>query len=112
MPYKFETEKKTVGRENNKNRKLDDSDKELIKSLYKDGDTSQRKLARDFGVSRRLISFILDPKKLEQNRDSVKARGGSKIYYDKDKHSKAMKKHRDYKKELDSQGKLIEKEML
>ena len=109
MPYKFDTDKKKVGTKNNKNRKLDDSDRQLIRSLYKDGgaDSSQRKLAVSFGVSRRLIQFILDPNKQVESRIRLLERGGSKIYYDKAKHKDAMKRHRDYKKELDKEGKLI-----
>lgn len=61
---------------------------------------SQRKLAALYGVSRRTIQFILDPEKLKRNKEVRKLRGGSNIYYDKEKHTKAMKIHRDYKKEL------------
>ena len=61
---------------------------------------SQRKLAKAYGVSRRLITFILDPEKAKKNRETRQAKGGSKFYYNKEKHTKATKKHRDYKKEL------------
>lgn len=61
---------------------------------------SQRKLAAAYGVSRRLITFILDPDKAKRNKETYKARGGSAHYYDREKHNKAMKIHRDYKKEL------------
>ena len=46
-------------------RKLTNEDKEVIRNL-KD-EYSQRQLAAKFGVSRRTIQFILDPKKLEAN---------------------------------------------
>ena len=53
-----------------------------------------------FHVSRRLIIFIIDPEKLKHNLDARRANGGSKIYYNKDVHTKAIKEHRDYKKKL------------
>lgn len=46
-------------------RKLTEDDKARIRNLKED--YSQRQLAAMFGVSRRTIQFILDPKKLEQN---------------------------------------------
>lgn len=61
---------------------------------------SQRKLAKLYGVSRRTIQFILDPEKLKRNKEARELLGGSKAYYDKEKHTKAMKVHRDYKREL------------
>ncbi len=65
---------------------------------------SQRKLAQDYGVSRRLIQFILDPEKLEENKKRREERGGSKIYYDKDKHKESMRIHRKRKTDLFNEG--------
>lgn len=106
MPYKFETDKLTIKKEDDKRVKLDDSSKRLIIELYKTGEYSQRKLAQQFGVSRRLVTFILDPSKLAKNIENRKARGGNKQYYDKDKNTNAMKKHRQYKRRLYKEGKL------
>ena len=78
--------------------KLTAEDKEVIHANK--GGLSQRKLAALYGVSRRTIQFILDPEKLEQNKQRRAERGGSKVYYDKDKHAISMKEHRNYKKEL------------
>lgn len=61
---------------------------------------SQRKLAAEYGVSRRTIQFILDPEKHKQNLLRRKERGGTMVYYDKKKNSAAIKKHRAYKKQL------------
>jgi transposase-like protein len=81
--------------------KLTPEDKLEIQSLYKSGGYSQRDLARLFNVSRRSIVFAIYPERRVANYENKIARGGhSKLYYDKDKHSKAMKKHREYKKEL------------
>ena len=100
MPYKYETTKQLIKQEDDRRRKLDDSDKRLIVSLYKLGDTSQRKLARDFGVSRRLVQFILDPAKQRANYQARQLAGGSAQYYDKDKNTEAMRTHRAYKQTL------------
>ena len=108
MPYKFITDKKLIPKEYDKRVKLSDNDKILIRSLYKEGSISQRKLAEKFNVSRRLIQFVLDPDKQKANYQNRLDRGGSKIYYDKDKQTKAMQKHRKYKKELDDKNLLEE----
>ena len=59
-----------------------------------------RKIAEMFNVSRRLIQFILDPEKHKENLERRKERGGSKIYYKKEQHTKAIREHREYKKEI------------
>lgn len=71
---------------------------------------SQRKLAAMYGVSRRTIQFILDPDKIKENLKRREERGGTKAYYDKDKHRVAQQKHREYKRELLDEGKIKLKE--
>jgi len=71
---------------------------------------SQRALATKYKVSRRLIGFILFPEKAKRNLELRALRGGSKIYYDKDSHTKAMNAHRAYKKELLIEGKISRKD--
>ena len=61
---------------------------------------SQRKLAALFNVSRRLITFIIDPAKHTDNLERRRERGGSKQYYNKDKHTEAIRNHRRYKYNL------------
>ncbi len=62
---------------------------------------SQRKIAAMFKVSRRLITFIQDPKKKEKDLENRAARGGSKIYYKGGKDwNETMKRHRTRKHEL------------
>jgi transposase len=100
MPYKFQTDKLIIQKEHDKRIKLTPEDKELIKHLYETTDTSQRKLASQFGVSRRLITFILDPEKQKANLQAREARGGSKQYYNKEIHAETMKAHRRHKKAL------------
>jgi len=98
MPYKFETEHLKIPKDKDRRRKLSDSDKLRIKELY--GTVSQRKLAKSFGVSRRLIQFIGAPSKLKKMLECRKLRGGSKQYYNKEKQREYMKTHRKYKKSL------------
>jgi len=96
MPYKFGTEKKKIPKLLDKRVKLTEEDKLKIKELY--GKISQRKLAKMFGVSRRLIVFIGDEEKYKRHKEYMKNRW--KLYYSKEKHRKYMKNHRKYKYEL------------
>jgi hypothetical protein len=86
--------------------KLTADDKELIRKIRKEENLSQRELARKFNVSRRLIQYILDPEKLEENKRLREERGGSKQYYDKEKHREYMKDHRRYKQDLYTKGEI------
>jgi transposase len=70
--------------------------KEMVLYWHNKG-MSQRKLAAMFSVSRRLITFIIDPKKHKRNLEVRNENGGSKAYYKRDKHTKAMSEHRKYK---------------
>ena len=107
MPHIFETQHLKIPKEHDKRIKLTPEQKELIKHLYETTDTSHRKLATQFGVSRRLITFILDPEKQKANLQAREARGGSKQYYNKETHTKTMKAHREHKKALYEEGLLL-----
>jgi hypothetical protein len=82
-----------------RNVKLLDCQKEMIKHWYSLGH-SINALARMFKVNKRTIQFILFPERLERNKKLREQRGGTKIYYDKDKHREATKEHRNYKKQV------------
>jgi hypothetical protein len=101
MPYKCE--KINLPRELDRRVKLTEDEREEIKQLY--GKISQRKLAKRFGVSRRLIIFIGAPEKYQHNKD---IRKDSTFYYNKYKHRAYMKKHRKYKQRLYLEGKIKE----
>lgn len=61
---------------------------------------SQRKIASMFKVSRRLITFIQDPKKKERDLQLKQERGGWKQYYKGGEDwASTQKKHRKYKYE-------------
>ena len=111
MPYKYEADQMTTPNALKKSAKLTDSDKEEIQHRYlKVGGVSQMELAREYGVSKRLIQFCIYPEKQKANYALRKARGGSKQYYNKEKQTESMREHRRYKKSLYDDGKLIKKE--
>jgi len=110
MPYKCE--KDLIPTELKRSSKLTTADKEEIQYRYlKVGGVSQRELAREYNVSRRLIVFCIYPERQKKNYQDRVANGGSKQYYDKDKHTKAVREHRHYKKKLSDEGKLIKKDL-
>ena len=65
---------------------------------------SQRKLAEMYGVSRRLITFILNPNSLEENKQRLNERGGWRIYYSSEANKESHREHRNYKKGLLEKG--------
>jgi len=71
--------------------------KEMVKWWYGNSDVSINGLARMFKVSKRTIQFILFPERLEKNKQHRADRGGSKIYYIKEEHTKSVREHRQYK---------------
>jgi len=98
MPYK--TEKiALVNSFLKRSAKLIDCQKEMIKYWREMGE-SHNKIARRFKVSKRTVQFILDPDKLAQNKLRREERGGSTLYYEKDKHKEAIKSLRRYKQKL------------
>lgn len=103
MPYK--SEKITIeGTKHDRRRKLTEEDKLDIKANV--SELSQRELAKLYNVSRRSIQFILDPAKLERNKQARKERGGSKIYYNKEKQTASIREHRQYKQGLFIKGEI------
>lgn len=65
---------------------------------------SQRKLAKEYNVSRRLIVWILYPERLIENRKRREEHGGWKQYYNTDKWWETMREHRSYKQGLYLKG--------
>ena len=84
--------------------KLTAEDKELVIWLREEEQISYQKLANRFGVSKRLIIFICKPETKVKELENRAKRGGSKFYYDRESHNASIKDHRNYKKELFSQG--------
>lgn len=88
--------------------KLTDGDKSIIKSEYETGSISINALARKYGVSKRLIQFILFPERQEKAKKAFADRQKDGRYYSTEKHREYMRKHREHKKGLYEQGHLIE----
>lgn len=83
--------------------KLTTADKEEIKFQYSCGQ-SINGLARLYNVNKRSIQFILFPERHEQNLADRKLNGGSKKYYNREKHSASIKNLREYKRDLLKKG--------
>ena len=107
MPYKHI--EKLIPIEHDRRVKLNDTQRQEIRELYDSGSYSQRGLAKLYGVSRRLIIFILDPLKHQANIARRKERLETKSYYDKDKQRAYMQSHRQYKQQLYLDNKLVDK---
>jgi len=85
--------------EQDNRRKIPVSEHEYIQKRYREGE-SQRQIARAYGVSRRLIVFILYPERLVARMESVKRNKSWLKYYDKDKQREYMRTYRLHKKEV------------
>ena len=87
--------------------KLNDKQREEIRKKYTTGMYSQRNLAEEYGVSRRLITFILDPDKAKKNAEQLKQRRADGRYKPtKEEWAAIMREHRQYKQELYLKGEL------
>lgn len=93
MPYKSDKTKLPTG----KNRRVKLTQEQRDEIAANVGGLSQRALARKYGVSRRTITFILDPDKLRENPQRRKERGGSQRYYHTQTHTDSVRLHRRYK---------------
>jgi transposase-like protein len=109
VPYKAE-KAGHIKPEDDKRVKLTDAQREEIRELYKLPDYSQRRLAGQFGVSRRLIQFIVDPEKQAAAKQAFAERQKDGRYYDKDTHTEQVREHRHRKHKLYQEGKLEPKE--
>lgn len=105
MPFK--SEKIKLPRKYDRRVKLSDEQRCEIREKYASGLYSQRALALEYQVSRRLISFIIDPEKYAKCREQFKERRKDGRYKpDKESWSEIMKEHRSYKQKLFTYGKI------
>lgn len=70
--------------------------KEMVLYRHTQGE-SIHSLSKIFKVSRRLLQFIIYPERYKKSLQDRQDRGGSTIYYQREKHNTAMKVHRQYK---------------
>ena len=107
MPYK--AEKIKLSREQDRRIKLTDEQREEIREKYATGCYSQRGLAIEYHVSRRLISFILDDEKAKRAAEPLKIRkADGRDKPSKEKWAETMREHRKYKHNLMLNGQLKE----
>lgn len=106
MPYK--SEKISIsGTEYDRRQKLTPEQRAEIYHRYHTEEVSQRQLAREYGVSRRLITFLIDPDKMEASRRRLKRSKAKGMYKpDKKKWAETVREHRHYKQQLFKQGKI------
>lgn len=107
MPYK--SEKIKLNETQDRRKKLTDKQREEIRDKYATGLYSQRTLAKEYNVSRRLITFILDDEKQKRNAELLKERKLDGRYKPtKEEWAKTVREHRRYKQELYLKGELKE----
>lgn len=105
MPYK--SEKMKLSKEQDRRIKLTDEQREEIKYKYSTGFYSQRALASEYKVSRRLITFVLDEEKAKRAAELLKERRADGRYKPtKEEWAATMKEHRRYKQQLYIKGEL------
>jgi len=105
MPYKSDQPGQYIAPADDRRRKLTDAQREEVREQHAQG-ASQRALALHFGVSRRLISFILDPAKEAAAKAAYIERRKDGRYYDPAKHTEQVRAHRRHKHKLHTEGKL------
>ena len=107
MPNK--SEKIKLSKEQDRRIKLTDEQRDEIRHKYSTGLYSQCGLAAEYKVSRRLITFILDPNKYEHSRELFKERRKDGRYKPtKEERNEIQREHRRYKQELYLKGELKE----
>lgn len=103
----YKSEKIKLNPNQDRRIKLNDKQREEIREKYTTRMYSQRNLAEEYGVSRRLITFILDPDKAKKNAEQLKQRRADGRYKpSKEKWAAIMREHRQYKQELYLKGEL------
>ena len=103
MPYK--SDNIPVGKEYDRRRKLTDEQYEEIRHKYATGEYSYNKLAKEYGVSKKLILLIVNQESRRKNNERIKEHW--REYKDSnEKRREVMKEHRAYKKKLYDEGKI------
>jgi transposase-like protein len=103
MPYKSDMIR--LPKEYDRRIKFTEEKKRQADLLISQGE-SITKTAKILGISKRLLQFYLFPERHEKNLLDRKINGGSKIYNNREKHTKAIANLRRYKHELFIQGKI------
>ena len=106
MPYRS-TGIIICGTRYDRRQKLTPEQRAEIFHRYMTEDVSQRQLAREYGVSRRLITFIVNPEREKRNRELLNKRKAKGMYKpDRKKHTEIIREYRRYKQKLFKEGKI------
>lgn len=97
MPYK--SEKIRLQGMQDRRRKLTDEQKIEIVRQYRSGYGSLNTLAKHFGVSKKTILILVNPKSAENSKQYIKVHWKD-YQHDKEQRNKIMREHRHYKHEL------------
>lgn len=103
MPYKVQKKGVLLPRDKDRRVKYTEADKQQVRDLHASG-MPQRAIARETGMSRRLVSFVLFPERHEVVKRQYSERRKDGRYYDKDTHREATKNHRRYKHKVLKNG--------
>ena len=97
MPYKFEYDKIPLPEGKDRRLKIPKEKHQEIKDFYATGTTSYQKIADMYEVSKSLIIQIVNPDIALRKRNQFLERRKDGRYYDKQKHTIAIREHRQYK---------------
>ncbi len=103
--HDIKIDKLKLGRTYDRRVKLTEADKERMKSLYAGG-MGVRAIAREYEhkCSRRMVQFVIFPERLKQVQAQYKERRKDGRYYNKENHTKAIRKVRALKVDLYEKG--------
>jgi hypothetical protein len=104
MPYSHA--KMKMPRQYDRRVKYTEADKEKVRRMYHVYHVPKRAIARETGMNRTNVDFILFPEKLARAKAMYKERRKDGRYYDRAKHTKAIREHGRYKQKLKINGKL------
>lgn len=106
MPYKSE-KIKISGTGYDRRVKLADWERNEIRRESTEEGRSRRYLAKKYGVSRRLIQFIINPEKYDRAREQFKERRKDGRYKaSREEWAETMREHRRYKQRLYTGGQI------
>lgn len=98
MPNK--TDKMKLPPELDRRRKLTDEQRDEIRHKYGTGAYSLNGLAREYGVSKRLILITVNPEAKRKNDEYIKAHWKDYAPANKEERNRIMREHRAYKKKV------------
>lgn len=108
MPYKSE-KIKIANTEYDRRIKLTEEQRKEIREKYATGTVGHRPLAKEYGVSRSLIRYVVDEEKYEKSKaDFRERRKDGRYNKNKEENNKIMREIRKYKQKLYLEGKIGE----